>query len=555
VNADAGSAAYATAILDQIPRVLSRMDRDPGSTTAGCCDRTYWAWKFTDFPGARFQEAACVLGFVHATAFPGNVYHRNANLLGWIALALRYWTTLQHRDGSFDEAYPNERSLAATAFTTFYVGETLGFVGAALPTDIAAAARTTMRRAGDWLCANDETHGFLSNHLAAAAGALAHVAVQTGDARFRARSDYFLERILAHQSSEGWYDEYGGADPGYQTHGSFYLARLQELAPQPQLHESLARAVAFQALFIHPDGSLGGEYTSRNTQTYYPAAFEMLAPTVPAAAWIARTMAPAVGTAMAAGIRAVDAWNLQPMLNNLAFALRACLAPGHGSAVAAEPGARDDFVWLPQAGLGRFRRERYVAFAGASQGGVLKVFDRGTGALVYSDCGYVGQASDGGRVASQHFDTTRTAQAEPGSLALSSSFVRVKRPTMTPWLFMGFRVFSLTLGRSAALARWLKQVLVRVLIYRKHPVGIALQRIVTFGDRAVVIRDRIKGPDLGRLRELRWLPAFTTIHMGSARYFVGHELDQAAFGLSGSAPLALDAAGGALEVERTVRFD
>lgn len=555
MNPDPGSAVYASAILDQIPRVLSRMDRDPGSATAGCCDRTYWAWKFTDFPGSRFQEVACVLGFVHATDFPGNVYHRNANLLGWIALALRYWTTLQHRDGSFDEAYPNEHSLAATAFTTFYAGEALGFVGAALPPDVAAAARDTMRRAGDWLCANDETHGFLSNHLAAAAGALAHVAIQTGDARYRTRSDYFVERILARQSSEGWYDEYGGADPGYQTHGSFYLARLQELAPQPRLAESLARAVAFQALFIHPDLSLGGEYTSRNTQTYYPAAFEMLAPTIPAAAWIARTMRPAVGTAMAAGIRAVDAWNLQPMLNNLAFALRAALASQGTPVVPMEPGAQDDFLWLPKAGLGRFRRERYVAFAGASQGGVLKVFDRRTGALAYSDCGYVGRLAEGGRVASQHFDTARAAEAGPGSLGLDTSFVRVKRPTMTPWLFLGFRLFSLTFGRSAALARWLKLALVRVLIYRKHPVSIVLRRTITFGESAVVIRDRIEGSDLPRLRELRWLPSFTTIHMGSARYFVGHELCEAAFADAAARPLDLSTLAGALDVERSVRFD
>ena len=237
--------------------------------------------------------------------------------------------------------------------------------------------------------------------------------------RFRARSDYFLERILAHQSSEGWYDEYGGADPGYQTHGSFYLARLQELAPQPRLAESLARAVAFQALFIHPDGSLGGEYTSRNTQTYYPAAFEMLAPTVPAAAWIARTMAPAVGTAMAAGIRAVDAWNLQPMLNNLAFALRACAGAGSRVRRRGGTGSAGRFrvaaarqAW-DASGANVMSRSRARARAACSRYSTAR-----TGALVYSDCGYVGRASDGGRVASQHFDTTRAAEAEPGSLAL-----------------------------------------------------------------------------------------------------------------------------------------
>ena len=42
---------------------------------------------------------------------------------------MRFWCTIQHADGSFDEAYPFERSLAATAFTTFYVGEALEFAG------------------------------------------------------------------------------------------------------------------------------------------------------------------------------------------------------------------------------------------------------------------------------------------------------------------------------------------------------------------------------------------------------------------------------------------
>jgi hypothetical protein len=74
------------------------MDRERYSPTSGCCDRTFWAWKFTDFPGARFQEAVCVLSFVYTTEFAGNSYHRNRNLLDWIHMALQYWTSLQHAD-------------------------------------------------------------------------------------------------------------------------------------------------------------------------------------------------------------------------------------------------------------------------------------------------------------------------------------------------------------------------------------------------------------------------------------------------------------------------
>ncbi len=545
---------YQAVILAQVPRVLSRIDREHDSRTAGCGDRTYWAWKFTDFPGARFQEAVCVLAFLYATEFDGNTYHHNRNLLAWIDLALRYWTSLQHHDGSFDEAYPNERSLAATAFSTFYVAEALIFLGNDTPADTRTAIQETMRRAGDWLVSNDETHGFLSNHLAAASVALQHIFVQTGDIRFKERSLYFCNRILDHQSDEGWYEEYGGADFGYQTHGTFYLARLLELDPRPELLRSLTRAAYFQGLFIHPDQSLGGEYGSRNTQTYYPAAFEMLARYDCAAAWIAETMRSAIGGSSAAGMLAMDAYNLFPMLNNLVFALRACLQPDRQLVASEEPGKEDDFLWFPQAGIARLRRARYMAYVGTSKGGVVKLFNRHTGRLTYSDCGYIGKQSDGKRVTSQYFDPSRSVEAEAGKLTVTTAFVRISRPTMQPWLFLGFRAFCLTFGQFASIARWLKQRLVSVLIYRRQIVAIEMKRTIEFEEMQVTVRDQLSGSDLERLAEFWWEPAFTTIHMGSSRYFVAHELDQGEFGREQPESLDRRRVSGQRVFERTIRF-
>jgi len=314
------SEIYGRTILEQAPRVLSLMDRERISPTAGCCDRTYWAWKFVDFPRARFQEALCVLSFLYATKLNDSPYFGNPRLLEWIGAGLRFWSEIQHRDGSFDEAYPFERSLAATAFTSFYVGEALDFLGSELPKGILESVHHAMARAGQWLTKNDETHGFLSNHLAAAAAALYHVYRITDDDKLERRSRYFLERIMERQSREGWYEEYGGADPGYQTHGSFYLARYWEMSKDEDVRESLARSMTFLAYFVHPDGSLGGEYASRNTQTYYPAAFEIFAMRHPAAAWIADKMRPSVLSGAAAGLRSVDAYNYFPFLNNVVFA-------------------------------------------------------------------------------------------------------------------------------------------------------------------------------------------------------------------------------------------
>ncbi len=57
----------------------------------------------------------------------------------------------------------------------------------------------------------------MSNHQALAALGLLHVAAITDERRYRQAAEERLHRLLAWQSSEGWFDEYGGADPGYQT--------------------------------------------------------------------------------------------------------------------------------------------------------------------------------------------------------------------------------------------------------------------------------------------------------------------------------------------------
>lgn len=516
--------SLAGALVVEASRVIGIIDRDPDSPSAGCMDRTFWAWKFTDFAGSRFQEGVCYLAFLYTRRLDGNPYVNVPALLEWISMALDRWTRIQHRDGSFDEAYPFERSLAATSFSSFYIAEALEMLGTAVDADILERVNRSLARAGEWLVRNDETHGFLSNHLAAAAGALEHIHRVTGDARFARRSAQFRDRILDRQSPEGWYDEYGGADPGYQTHGSFYLARLWQLTGHEPLAASLERSIEFLAHFIHPDGSVGGEYASRNTQTYYPAAFEMMAHRNAAASWVSRTMRPSVLSATAAGLRAVDAYNWFPMLNNLVFAYRAATS-GDPAVPPVEPDATASALWYPGAGIARIRRDRYDAYVGAAKGGVIKVWDRVTGRLALSDCGWIGRTYDGGIASTQYQDAGREVTIEGDRIEIGGALARSKRPVMSPVRFIAFRGFSLTIGRFAGVGRWLKQQLVRVLVYRRRQLDVSFRRTITFDEERITITDRLKGDHEGRLDSLRRGAVFTTIHMGSSRYFVLNELD------------------------------
>lgn len=516
--------SYGELILQEAPRVLGLMDRERLSPTVGCCDRTYWAWKFTDFPGARFQESLCTLAFLYSTALPGSSYQGSERLLEWIEWGLDFWCRLQYPDGSFDEAYPHERSLAATAFTSFYIAETLGFLADDLAEESRRRVIAALERAGRWLSKNDETHGVLSNHLAAAAAALHHVHLLTDDPGYLARSRYFVDRILEHQSTEGWYEEYGGADPGYQTHGSFYLVRLWQLSAEDRLRTSLASAMHFLAHFIHPDGSLGGEYASRNTKTYYPAAFETWRTEDAAAAWIAERMRGVVGEAAAVGLRAVDAYNYFPMLNNLVFSFCALRGAGKAPVAAREPSPETGLVWFPEAGMARLRTRSLDTWVGTAKGGVVLVFDRRSRRLLLRDCGYVGRLRDGRVIASQYQDPERRVSVAEERIVVEGRFCEVTRPVFTPFRFLGFRLFSLTLGRIAPLAHWLKRLLVRVLIYKRSELDIRFERILEIDADQLAVRDRLAGGAGLEVEALFWEPCFATVHMGSSRYFVESEL-------------------------------
>jgi hypothetical protein len=523
VSADtAADSPYIEPLLRSALRVLGMLDREPLSPTRGCMDRTYWAWKFTDFPGARFQEGICFLSFLQGTSLPGSPYFGNTRLLAWIAGAFDYWCSIQRRRGDFDEAYPYESSLAATAFTSFYLSEAFSIVGEGLPATTANSVRHCLAKAGSWLIRNDETHGFLSNHLAAAAAALYHIERITGEARFGVRGRYFLDKILAHQSDEGWYDEYGGADPGYQTHGSFYLARIWQLTGDEALLASLDRSFEFLAHFVHPDGSLGGEYTSRNTQTYYPAAFEMMAGDSAAASWIAEALRPSVRSMAAAGLDSVDPYNLFPLLNNYVFAHQGFEACREKRREPKGPAPAPGQVHFEDAGILKVRRERYDLYVGLHKGGVAKLFDRRAGKLAYSDSGYIGRRG-GKLVSSQWIDKERRIDIEENEICIEGCFYQVPRPIMQPLTFLGFRIFTLTLGRLPTFAYWLKSILVKALIYRKREIDVTFTRRFLLWDDKVEVEDLIKAGD-DTIDELLHSERFATIHMGSSRYFVPNEL-------------------------------
>src|SRR5262249_39580810 len=154
----------------------------------GSFSRTHWGWKFEDFPFPRLQEGVYALTRLYALPGGDNVLFDRSDVRQWIEWGFEYWVSRQHPNGAFDEAYPFEQCLAATAFTYFYVGHGFDRHREHLPPAVQRRVVDSLWRAADWLVRNDETHGVLSNHLAVAVAALELVARIGGDARHSERA-------------------------------------------------------------------------------------------------------------------------------------------------------------------------------------------------------------------------------------------------------------------------------------------------------------------------------------------------------------------------------
>ena len=272
---------YLQRALAFVPRLLGAVDRNPFRPTYGCFDRHYWHYRTSCFPSEMYQEAVLPLALVCTTRLPGNRWHGDRRVAELAAAGIRFAARSCHADGSCDDYYPFERALGAAVFSLQATARAYQLLALDQP-----AVVDWFRRRGRWVIDHDES-GRLANHQALAALGLLRVSEITGEKTFRDAADARVEKLLGWQSDEGWFEEYGGADPGYQTLSIDCLAKYRRATGDARLDEPLRRAVVFARLFVHPDHSYGGEYGSRGTYHFYPDGMELLAAEMPAAAELA----------------------------------------------------------------------------------------------------------------------------------------------------------------------------------------------------------------------------------------------------------------------------
>ena len=475
---------FARVALDQIPKILTLLDRNPHSPTYGCFDRSFWQYKVIDFPAGMSQEFVYPLALAYHTDLPDNIFYQQPVIKEWIEAGIMYAAFSSHKNGSCDDYFPYERAAGAAAFSLLACIESYTLMGLDNP----EALHFFSKRA-DWLAHHQES-GRLTNHQALILLCLellskllkSDYAPRSLTDRWNQSKQEKLEQVLSWQNPEGWFQEYEGCDPGYHTLTISCLARVYELNPSNRLKDAIARAVILASQFVHPDGSYGGEYTSRNTYNFFPHGFELVGKWLPCALNIndrfLQGLQKGLGSCYADDrIIGHHTWNYLLAWRDFIPA-RPPLKP-----------RRSGRFWLKEGGILIDRRGRTELYLALNKGGVFKLFRDGK--LVASDTQFSLLIKDGKKIknAVGHLVSNYQTIVEDNEVAIAGSLGWAKQKQMNSLNLIILRLVMLSVGRF--FPNLIRKILQKILITGKQQAPFKFSRRLLWQDEHWQVIDEL----------------------------------------------------------------
>lgn len=510
--------SYLKQVVDSLPRLLAMIDTDRSSRSYGMGDRYFWAWGLIDFGNGTFQGAAHGMARLWESGlWPYST--SKALFLGRIDALFVGAEKLTKQDGSLEEAFPNEGSFCVTALVAFDLLCTLELLNKEIDNSIRNRWQQIIQPMIAYLLKADETHAMISNHLATAVAALVRWYDLTKDSAAEERAKLFMSRIVNHQSSEGWFKEYDGADPGYQSLCTYYLADVYINRPDWGLLAPLRKSIQFLWHFAHPDGSFGGVYGSRCTRFYYPAGILAVANDIPEAAVLAKFMSNSIVQQKVVTLTTMDEPNFIPMFNAFCWAatIEQMFEESSRASVELLPSLISDPYrkHFKQAGLIIDRGASHYTVISTHKGGVVNHFVNRK--RMINNAGIVVSNKNGALGSTQGYAENNTIDwLDDQTLLIKAGISEMPKQLSDPFKFIALRLFCISIFRIAPLREWVKQQLVRLLITGNKYWSVENERIIKLGTDLSIEDNLI---NTNGYNEMKNIKSFIPIHMASQGYW------------------------------------
>lgn len=450
---------YLETINRNLPRVLSLINIDSTSQYFGVADRSHWSWKLTDYPNASFQAASSgLLRLSYHSLLPEYVSRETVEALA--VASLLGIEKVMGKNGAVDEAFPNEGSFCVAGLLLGQVADSLPLLPSSIDDETVEKIRMIGDRLGAFLLKQDEHHGIISNHLATSAYGLAAWGAYRNDNRLCDRSRILINRIKDFTSREGWFTEYGGCDPGYQSWTNAALSQLHDLDASYDTLQMVKNSIDFIEYFTFPDGSFSNGLGSRLTRFMYPSANEFLAADHASAKRLALFARKSISQRAFVTLDAVDEGNLAPLFND--YCLAAILCAKQNELGDPAPRKIEPMTHFTEAKILCAASETHYSVINIDRGGCMVTVD-GDGNRQSTPPPLVKNKKDeiffGGLGRAKRNDGQR--------LVISGDFLKRYERFPTPLDFIILRLMSLSVFRIRVLGNLVKKCMAYLLIGRK----------------------------------------------------------------------------------------
>ena len=255
-----------------LPRLLTQLCRDKDSPLYGCFDRNFWHYKISDFPSMVLQQPIYVLDMINRGKLPliEELKADKEIISEWIDACLHFWSKSQRKNGSFDEYYPYESGFPPTAFSlysTALVCKNRKFDKSILLSMEKAAAFILLKPEIQAL--NQEIVGLTACSIVKSLGG------KIDSSRLSKRWD----NLFLSQNTEGWFNEYDGADTGYLSVSCDALFDYFEIENDERALKAITKATDYIFHILAADDSIPAMINSRNTDYILPYALTRMSDT------------------------------------------------------------------------------------------------------------------------------------------------------------------------------------------------------------------------------------------------------------------------------------
>jgi len=382
------------------------------------------------------QQSALTLALLYDTPLAHSPFYKNDRVRGWAIAGIRFWASIQHKDGAFDEYYPWEHGYIPTSFSLYAIAEACRLLECGDDQVLRAC-----RRAARYLMLNEERQAL--NQEAASIPGLYATYLLTGEPWMKDAAIDKFERFIRRQSPDGFFPEYGGADLGYLSTTLDFLLEYNRLSNDDRAWNIAEKIINFCSYFVHQDGSIGGQYGSRNTEYFLLSPLCLISGRSAIARAMLRRLRTGDGGILAWYKAFDDRYLCHNMLHSLLRAVR--YAPNDEGEECLLPCDSEHERYFEDAGLLSIRQHGTHLVCGLSKGGVMRLFY--SGREIFSDYGYRLKGSEGTPSASNWLHAGSQRGGVEGRYHVKGCFAEVPRQRITPLKHMGLRFMARLCGK------------------------------------------------------------------------------------------------------------